>query len=311
MIKVGVVGVGNMGRHHARVYYELSKEGHGVKLVGVVDKDPARARAVAEAYGTKAYTDHRNLVKEGIDAVSIAVPTKLHRNITLDFIRSNVHVLVEKPIATTYSEAVEMAEEAKKFGVILMVGHIERFNPAVQKLKELIDRGMLGRPLVLTARRVGPMPPQIKDVEVTLDLAIHDIDVIRYVTDREIRRVIVKGGSALHPMNYDDYAVVLMELGGGVIGVVEANWLTPYKLRKLYVTGDKAIAELDYMQQTLLIHDKEFAIDVKIEKSEPLKNELKHFLECIIEGKKPLINGEEAANLMKIIEEALNQVKAF
>jgi UDP-N-acetylglucosamine 3-dehydrogenase len=311
MIKVGVVGVGNMGRHHARVYYELSKEGHGVKLVGVVDKDLARARAVAEAYGTKAYTDHRNLVKEGIDAVSIAVPTKLHRNITLDFIRSNVHVLVEKPIATTYSEAVEMAEEAKKFGVILMVGHIERFNPAVQKLKELIDRGMLGRPLVLTARRVGPMPPQIKDVEVTLDLAIHDIDVIRYVTDREIRRVIVKGGSALHPMNYDDYAVVLMELGGGVIGVVEANWLTPYKLRKLYVTGDKAIAELDYMQQTLLIHDKEFAIDVKIEKSEPLKNELKHFLECIIEGKKPLINGEEAANLMKIIEEALNQVRAF
>lgn len=307
MIRVGVVGVGNMGRNHARVYHELMREGFGVELVGVADKDPGRARAVAEAYGTRAYTDYRDLLREGVDAVSIAVPTRLHRDVALDFIRSGVHVLVEKPIAATYSEAVDMVREAREHGVILMVGHIERFNPAVQKFRELIERGMLGRPLVLTARRVGPLPPQIRDVGVTIDLAIHDVDVIHYVTGKEIVGMTIRGGSALHPMNHEDYTVILMELEDGILGVIEANWLTPYKLRRLYATGDKAVAELDYIQQTLVLHDSEFTVNVKIEKSEPLKNELRHFIECIRDDKKPLIDGEEAAGIIKMVEEALEQ----
>ncbi len=307
MIRVGVVGVGNMGRNHARVYRELMREGLGVELVGVADKDPSRARAVAEAYGTRAYTDYRDLLREGVDAVSIAVPTTLHRSVALDFIRSGVHVLVEKPIAATYSEAMDMAREAREHGVILMVGHIERFNPAVQKFRELIERGMLGRPLVLTARRVGPLPPQIRDVGVTIDLAIHDVDVIHYVTGREIRGMTIRGGSALHPMNHEDYTVILMELEDGILGVIEANWLTPYKLRRLYATGDKAVAELDYIQQTLVLHNSEFTINVKVEKSEPLKNELRHFIECVRDNKKPLIDGEEAAGIIKMVEEALER----
>ena len=307
MIRVGVVGVGNMGRNHARVYRELMREGLGVELVGVADKDPSRARAVAEAYGTRAYTDYRDLLREGVDAVSIAVPTTLHRIVALDFIKSGVHVLVEKPIAATYSEAMDMVREAREHGVILMVGHIERFNPAVQKFRELIERGMLGRPLVLTARRVGPLPPQIRDVGVTIDLAIHDVDVIHYVTGREIRGMTIRGGSALHPMNHEDYTVILMELEDGILGVIEANWLTPYKLRRLYATGDKAVAELDYIQQTLVLHNSEFTINVKVEKSEPLKNELRHFIECVRDNKKPLIDGEEAAGIIKMVEEALER----
>lgn len=307
MIRVGVIGVGNMGRNHARVYRELMREGFGVELVGVADKDPSRARAVAEAYGTRAYTDYRDLLREGVDAVSIAVPTTLHRIVALDFIRSGVHVLVEKPIAATYSEAMDMVREAREHGVILMVGHIERFNPAVQKFRELIERGMLGRPLVLTARRVGPLPPQIRDVGVTIDLAIHDVDVIHYVTGREIRGMTIRGGSALHPMNHEDYTVILMELEDGILGVIEANWLTPYKLRRLYATGDKAVAELDYIQQTLVLHNSEFTINVKVEKSEPLKNELIHFIECVRDNKKPLIDGEEAAGIIKMVEEALER----
>jgi len=304
LIRVGVVGVGNMGRHHARVYYELMNEGLDIEFVGVVDRNIERAKTIANKYGVKAYNNHIDLIKNGVDAVSIAVPTTLHKDIALDFIRNGIHVLVEKPIAATSRDAEIMVEEAEKNKVILMVGHIERFNPAVQKLKELLSRGLLGKPIVLTARRVGPLPPQIRDAGVIIDLAVHDIDIIHYLTDKPITNMTIKSGSILHPRKYEDYAVILMELQD-TIGIIEANWLTPYKLRKLYVTGEKAVAELDYMSQNLTIQDKEFTTKVHINKQEPLKNELKHFIQCIINRKKPLISGEEALYIIQRIESSL------
>lgn len=303
MIRIGVVGVGNMGRHHARVYYELMKEGFDIEFVGVVDKDIKRAREIANKYGTKAYYNHIDLIKNGVNAVSIAVPTTLHKDISLDFIRNGIHVLVEKPIATTFQDAKIMVEEARKNNIVLMVGHIERFNPAVQKLKELLNRGLLGKPIVLTARRVGPLPPQIKDTGVVIDLAVHDIDIIYYLTGKEITNITVKSGCILHPQKYEDYTVILMELQD-TIGIIEANWLTPYKLRKLYITGEKAVAELDYITQDLIIQDKEFTIKVRVNKQEPLKNELKHFIECIKHNKKPIITGEEALYILHVLEKA-------
>ncbi len=305
MIRVGVVGVGNMGRHHARVYKELEREISDLKLVGVVDKDIKRAKTVGESLRVPYYTDYRELIDTGIDAVSIAVPTTLHRDLAVAFLNAGVDVLVEKPIAASAAEAEEMVKVAEERRRILMVGHIERFNPAISKLKELIGRGIIGKPLVFSAKRVGPYPPQIMDTDVVIDLAIHDIDVIYYLLNEpEIKEIIVRGGSIIHPRGLMDYAVILMKLGESV-GVVEANWLTPYKVRKLTVVGEKGIAEADYREQSLRIYDKEFTIDVHIKKEEPLKAELRHFITCVKRRENPLIPGREALNLIKALETAM------
>lgn len=305
MIKVGVVGVGNMGKHHARIYKELEKEIDGLKLVGVVDKRVDRARAVGESLGVPYYTDYRDLIEAGVDAVSVAVPTTLHKEITVAFLRAGADVLVEKPMAASAGEAEEMVEAAEEGGRLLMVGHIERFNPAVVKLKELIERGMVGTPLVFSAKRVGPYPPQIMDTDVVRDLAIHDMDVIYYLLNQpEIGEVVIRGGSVIHPKGLMDYAVILMRLGRS-IGVVEANWLTPYKVRRLTVVGEKGIAEVDYKEQSLRIYDKEFVIDVQIRREEPLKAELRHFIECVMRREKPLTPGAEALKLLRALESAM------
>lgn len=305
MVRVGVVGVGNMGRHHARVYKELEKEIEGIELVGVVDKNLERARAVGGSLGVRYFTDYKELLSIGVDAVSIAVPTTLHRDIAIPFLKAGVDVLVEKPIASTTEEAEEMVRTAKEYGRILMVGHIERFNPAVSRLRQLLARGIIGKPLVFSAKRVGPYPPQIMDTDVVRDLAIHDIDVIYYLLgEPEIGDVIVRGGSIIHPRGLMDYAVVLMEAGGAV-GVVEANWLTPYKVRKLSVVGEKGIANVDYIEQSLKIYDKEFTIDVRIRKKEPLKAELRHFINCVMGKEEPLVPGEKALAVLRAIEKAI------
>lgn len=305
MIRVGVVGVGNMGKHHARVYKELEKEISELKLVGVVDRVPERARTIGEKLGVPYYTDYEDLIKHGVDAVSVAVPTSLHGEVAIRFLNSGVDVLVEKPIAATVDEAEKMVSIAEKLGRILMVGHIERFNPAVSKLKELLKRGIIGKPLVFSAKRVGPYPPQIMDTDVVRDLAIHDIDIIYYLADsQDIENLVIRGGSIIHPKGMMDYAVVLMEVGD-TLGIVEANWLTPYKVRKLNVVGEKGIADLDYREQSLHIYDKEFSINVRIEKEEPLKAELRHFIECVASRKEPLISGKTALKLLKWVVEAL------
>ncbi|RLF88563.1 gfo/Idh/MocA family oxidoreductase, partial [Thermococci archaeon] len=198
MLRVGVVGVGNMGRHHARIYSELSKEGK-VEFVGVADANLERAKEVASQFKTKAFGDYEELV-ERVDAVSIAVPTSLHRQVALEFIEHGANVLVEKPIAESIESAQEIIRAAKKNDVILMIGHVERFNPAVLKLKEILDENLIGKVVTLTAKRVGPLPPQIKDVGVIIDLAVHDIDVMSFLLERNVRKVYARAGSAKNPL---------------------------------------------------------------------------------------------------------------
>jgi UDP-N-acetylglucosamine 3-dehydrogenase len=159
-MKVGVIGVGAMGQHHARVYHEMD----GVELIGVSDVDRMRAEEIAAMHETAAYTGHKKLLSCDLDAVSIAVPTTLHKKVAMDVISAGVHLLVEKPIASTIEDADEMVSAADDAGVKLMVGHIERFNPAVIKLKEVIDSGLLGDIVSMSARRVGPHNPRIRDV---------------------------------------------------------------------------------------------------------------------------------------------------
>ncbi len=306
MIRVGVVGVGNMGRHHARVYSELAEEGK-VEFIGVADANFKRAKEIAGQYRVRAFQDYRELMGE-VDAVSIAVPTSLHRQVALDFIENDVNILIEKPIAESIKSAEEIIRAAKKRNIILMVGHIERFNPAVLKLREILRDRILGEIVTLTAKRVGPFPPQIKDVGVIVDLAVHDIDVMSFLLREQVKEVYAKAGSAKNPLELEDYAVIVLTFESAT-GVVETNWLTPHKVRKLSVVGTEGIAELDYINQELTLYNHEWVRKAKIQKREPLKNEIEHFVECIEKGVEPIVSGNDGLHALKVAIMALESAK--
>ncbi|MDK2870479.1 MAG: UDP-N-acetylglucosamine 3-dehydrogenase [Pyrococcus sp.] len=308
MLRVGVVGVGNMGFHHARVYSELAREGK-VELVGVADVNFERAREVAKKFNTIPYADYKELAKEDLDAVSIAVPTSLHKQVAIEFMERGINVLVEKPIAESIESAREMIRVAKENKVILMVGHIERFNPAVIKLKESIEKGLLGEVVSISAKRVGPMAIRIRDVGIIIDLGVHDIDVISYLFNDRVRKVYARAGNVKHPAGVEDHALIMLGFSNGKSGIIETNWLTPHKTRTLTAVGTEGIAYLDYIQQKLVIYNDEWEKIAKIERREPLKNEIEHFIECIKENKEPLISGEDGLHVLKVALKALESSK--
>ncbi|MEM3896426.1 MAG: Gfo/Idh/MocA family oxidoreductase, partial [Archaeoglobaceae archaeon] len=268
-MRVAVIGVGNMGYHHARIYSEFAKEGK-VELVGVSDVNAYRAKEVAEKFGTRAFKDYRELLGF-VDAVSIAVPTPLHYEVAMDFIKAGVHVLVEKPIADSVEKAEEMIREAEKNGVVLMVGHVERFNPAVLKLKELISAGELGEVITMSAKRVGPFDGRNSNVNVIIDLAVHDIDIMGFLLNSKVCYVYSKARRILGET--EDYALITLRFENNTDGIVETNRLTPYKLRLLNTVGSKGVAELYYIHQKLCVYKDNIVKEVEIAKREPLKVE--------------------------------------
>jgi UDP-N-acetylglucosamine 3-dehydrogenase len=300
-MKVGVVGVGSMGQNHARIYSGMK----GVDLVGVVDSDAARGKWVAETYKTKALSDYRDLLREGIDAVSVVVPTSLHFEVASFFLKNGVDCLVEKPITPSLEEGKALVDLAKEHGKKLMVGHIERFNPAVQKAKQIIQEGLLGKVLIISTRRVGPYSPRITDVGIIIDLATHDIDVARYLTGKEPNDIWSAYGSIKHTK--EDHALLLLDFGG-CAACVEVNWFTPHKVRTAVITGTGGIAYMDYIEQALTVYNSEWKMEPKIEKEEPLKNELKHFVECVTTGKEPLVNGEEGLKTLGVALKSLQKM---
>ncbi|MEM4489367.1 MAG: Gfo/Idh/MocA family oxidoreductase [Desulfurococcaceae archaeon] len=307
-LKVGVIGVGNMGVNHARVYSELAKEGL-VEFVGVVDVDLERARRVAKKYDTHAYSNYLELLESRVEAVSVAVPTRLHKKVALNLIERGVHVLVEKPIADTVENAVEMVYAAERHGVILAVGHVERFNLAVQKLREFLRRGILGEVLVMNARRVGPFAPRVSDVSVIVDLAVHDIDIMRYITGLEVRRLYARGRRVYRESMADDYGLLILMFDNGADGLIETNRLTPYKMRTLTVVCDRGVAVVDYTDQRLTLYDEERTSEVRINKEEPLKLEIIDFVTSVKYRKTPMVTGYDGIVALDIAEKALESVK--
>jgi UDP-N-acetylglucosamine 3-dehydrogenase len=295
MLKVGVVGLGEMGQHHARIYSQLNCE-----LVGVADANAERAKEIGEKYGTKYYSDYHSLLSK-VEAVSIAVPTTLHHTVAMEFLREGVHCLVEKPVAFDLHEAEEMIETAERNQVNLAVGHIERFNPAVVKLKQIVDEGTLGKLLILSTRRVGPFVPRIRDVGIVIDSATHDIGVVKYLIGKDPISVFSRVGSLKHPK--EDHAIIVLDFVE-TTACIEVNWFTPHKVRTLVATGSEGIAYLDYIEQTVRVcnsHDADFA---EIQKTEPLKLELEDFLQSVAEGKKPAVDGREGWAILKIAVES-------
>lgn len=299
LIRVGVIGTGAMGQNHVRIYSEME----GVELAGISDVDQKRVEAMAAQFKTKAFTDYKKMLSEGLDAVSVVVPTKLHTQVVLDALDLGAHILVEKPIADTAENAELMIEAAKKAGKILMVGHIERFNPAVIKLKEIIDSGALGKIVSISTKRVGPYNPRIRDVGVILDIGVHDIDIISYLYGKKISSVYAIAGADIH--SFEDHASIILRMDHNFAGVVETNWLTPHKVRQLTAIGVKGVAYLDYINQTVQLHDNEWIRKAKVEPSEPLKNELKYFVDCAAKGKNPKPCGEDGKHALEVAMAAI------
>lgn len=295
MIKVGVVGLGAMGQHHIRLYSEL-----GYKLIGVADANIERAREFGQKYEIASFQDYRDLLDK-VEAVSIAVPTTLHHKVAMDFLNAGVHCLVEKPIAFSLDEAEAMIKASKRNKVKLAIGHIERFNPSVAKLKQIIEAGTLGQLLTITTKRVGPFVPRIRDVGVVIDSATHDIGVVKYLVGKDPVSVFSRVGSIKHPK--EDYAIIILDFQE-TTACIEVNWFNPQKVRTLVATGSEGIAYLDYIEQSVVVHNTHDKIDTGVKKAEPLKLEVEDFLRSIRENIQPSVDGEEGRDILKIALES-------
>ncbi len=301
-MRVGVVGCGAFGQNHVRNFAEMPD----VELVGVADTDKARLDLMTEKYKVTGYTDYEKLLKCDLDAVTIAVPTTLHEKVALSALKRGIHVLVEKPIASTVEEAENIMREAEKENVKLMVGHVTRFEPTIMRLKSMICEGQLGQLVSLSAKRVGPYHPRIRDVGIIIDLGVHDIDVISYLYEEHAQKILAVAGRTIH--TFEDYASILMVFGSNRSGLIDTNWLSPHKVRRLTAVGTKSIVDVDYLENSLRNYDSEWIREAKIEGKEPLRTELEEFLSCVKENKSVPITGEDGLYTLKV---ALAAIKSY
>ena len=317
MLRVGVVGVGSMGQNHARIYSEMGN------LVCVYDAFADAADKVASRLRTTACGSVAELLSK-VDAVSICTPTSTHYDVAVQAIKAGKAVLLEKPFTGVVETATTVCEAAEDEGVTLASGFVERFNPVVSATKDSLSAGRFGELVSISSRRVSSFPSRIRDVGVIKDLAIHDVDVIRYITSSEVRSVYALGGRMNNPQ-FEDHASFLMEVGDRVVGTVEANWLTPMKVRKVSLTCSKGFVEMDYVDQSLEFSTASFQdVDLAnlsnipmeldsrhifVKKEEPLKRELQSFVRAASSNAKAEVDGWDAVANLKVCDAALQSLK--
>ncbi len=318
-VRTCVIGVGRMGANHVRCLSEMPE----ADLLAIADANGERVMELADRFGCRSYANHQAmLIEEKPDAVVIAVPTPAHAEVALDSIARGCHVLVEKPLADSPHHAREIIDAARERGLRLAVGHVERFNPAVRKLREIIDDGALGRVLSISARRVGLPSPHFHETNVVVDLAVHDLDVIRYLLGQPLR-VLSSVAGRLTGGPSEDYADMLL-LAGSVPCVIQVNWVTPVKIRTLSVVGDAGYAELNYITQTIELYRRQAVESTasylelvarygEPERTtiagggeEPLKAELKSFFRAIETGDEPGASGEDGLAAVELAEAVLD-----
>ena len=300
-LNVAVIGVGDWGKNHARVYQELAS----TELIAVCDVNGERAKRIAEQFCAKAYTNSSRMLKhEEIDALSLCTwSTHLARE-AFKALKAGKHVLVEKPMATSTKQAETLVKTAEENGLHLTVGFLMRFIPGLRYIREAVENKKIGELVCATARRVSQWPERIGDVGVVKDTAIHDIDVVRYISNADPTGVYAKTGCRRH-RKFEDYAQIMITYENGKSAFIESNWLTPYKTRTLRVTGSDAIMKLDYITQELQIEDAKENRSPRFPWQEPLKLELQHFADCILEKKKPVVTGADGIKALQIAEAAL------
>jgi predicted dehydrogenase len=313
-IRVGVIGIGNMGQKHARILLDLP----GAQLCAVADPSEDARRGYRAPTGVRVYDDHNKMLEaERLDAVVIAVPSVLHEPVACDVARHGCHMLVEKPIAKTLAHGESIVRAARTHGVKLMVGHIERFNPAVVEAKRMVGDGSLGQIFQVHARRLSPFPPRIGDVGVILDLATHDIDAMHFVIGSPVVRAFAETAQKAHA-TCEDMISALIRFQTGEIGMLDVSWLSPKKLRELWIVGEGGTLLVDYLSQDVYWF-KNGRVNVTwepashfsgavegdmvktyIPKKEPLRAELESFVRCILEDTQPEVSGEEGLAALRV-----------
>jgi UDP-N-acetylglucosamine 3-dehydrogenase len=296
-LRVGVIGAGVMGSNHARVLAGLPD----VTLVGIVDPLAEHRTRATEFAGCPAFEKLDELLAEGVDAVTIAAPTHLHHEIALACVARNIHILVEKPVASTVQEGHDIVAAARRAGVTLMVGHVERFNPAVAAIKQAISGEDI---LSIGITRVGPFPPRMSNVGVVIDLAVHDIDLIRWFTESEIVEVQPQLSSAV--AEREDIALLQFRTASGVLAHINTNWLTPFKARSVTVAtrGKYVMGDLLTRQVTECFGfrpDGSYSMrHLPVGHDEPLRAELIAFLDAVRTGNVPAVSGDEGVASLEI-----------
>jgi UDP-N-acetylglucosamine 3-dehydrogenase len=311
-LKVAVIGIGSMGANHARVYANRDD----VDLVGVCDSKPEAVARLSHRHRVPGFSSIEELLEKAKpDAVTVAVPTSLHRSVAETVLKAGVHLLLEKPIATTVDEGREIVALAREHGVQLMIGHIERYNPAVQELRSRLQAGELGEVYRVEVDRVGPFPARIFDVGVTLDLAVHDLDIISSLLGAQPTRLYCQSQQLLH-QNHEDAMIGLLDYPGGVLAVLNINWTSPVKRRQLRVYGRKGMFSVDYLTQDLYLYENPAQRDTEmgwgplgiaegntvkfhLPKQEPLAREVDFFLDAI----------RKKSNLNETVESSLAALK--
>ena len=305
-LKMGVIGVGNMGRHHVRIL-SLLKD---IELAGISDVDLARGLEIASQYQTHFYEHYEDMLSE-VDAVCIAVPTKLHYEVGSRCLKAGVHILIEKPIAADLAEAESLVNLAAETGCILQVGHIERFNPAFRELSKVIQTESI---LALEARRLSPYSDRANDVSVVLDLMIHDIDLLLELSAAPVVKLTASGSASSNSGNLD-YVTANLGFSNGVVATLTASKVTHRKIRCLAVHCKNSLIETDFLANEILIHRhqtkttqqqpvfyQQDGITEKVYTSnvEPIYAEIEHFVNCIRGGERPSVGGEQALKALRL-----------
>jgi len=316
-VKVGVIGIGNMGWHHARVL-SLLKD---ADLVGVADPDAQRGALATEQFGCRWFSDYRSMLEE-VEAVCIAVPTLLHHSVGLACLEAGSHVLIEKPIAASQEEAAALIDAASRVGRLLQVGHIERFNPAFRELTKVVANEEV---VVLEARRHSPHADRANDVSVVLDLMIHDLDLVLELASSSVVQLAAAGGrSSEGPI---DYVNATLGFENGVVASLTASKMSHRKIRTLSAHCRASLVETDFLNHNLHIHRRAhewysadhgellyrndgFIEEVSTTSIEPLYAELEHFLQCVRGRETPAVDGQQASRALRLadlIEQAVEQ----
>ena len=310
-LRVGVVGVGHLGQHHARNFTEIE----GCQLVGVVDVDHKSATRIAHQFQTQAFFDHKTLIGQ-VDAASIVVPTTLHYAVAKDLLEAGIHLLVEKPFTATIEEARELIEIARARDLVLQVGHIVRFEPTITKLREILTK-----PAFIETHRLGPYDPRVRDVGVVLDLMIHDIDLTLQIAQSPIVSIDAVGVPILSPR--EDIANARIRFESGCTANLTVSRVSPNRMRKIRLFQPNTYVSIDFLKQSMEVYHTEQIKDaregepqaqivrkrLKVKKEEPLKRELTHFLSCIREGREPEVTGEHGQNALDVAIKVVEKIQ--
>lgn len=311
-VRVGVIGVGHLGYHHARIYRALPE----AELVGVVDSNDERAGRACEEFGVPRFDSVEKLIEAGITAASVVVPTVAHHEIAMKLLAAGVDVLVEKPIAPTVAEAAGMVEAAKTNGRILQVGHVERFNGAVIALFSAIRK-----PRFIECHRLSPFPNRGSDVSVVLDLMIHDLDIVLALDGTAVESVDAVGVPVLSAQ--EDIANVRLRFASGCVANLTSSRVSVERMRKIRIFETDAYVSTDYTEQQVMVYRKKPGtpeagasmmdlIDMEalpVHREEPLKMELSSFLECVREHRRPLVAGEDGLRALQVAEDVLRSIR--